>query len=273
MRLSCSPETDPDMKKNNQTDKFIENCKYLGLKKLPIEYESIIDKANKSDVGFYEFIAGVIQDEASARRERSIKYRLKTSKLPKPYKLLQDFEFSFQPKLRKKLIMDLANMDFVKRKESVLFIGKCGVGKSHLARSLAAIACEKGYKVYYTTCADMLNDLNIGVYEKTLMKRMRKYVNPEVLLIDEMGHNRLELEVTKEAHLLFKVIDERYKQNKSLLFTTNVEEQDWAEFLGDLISTQAILDRVFHYSIKVEIKGPSYREYEGQLLQERYQST
>ena len=257
--------------KNNQTDTFIENCRSLGLKRLPMQYESIIDKANKSNVGFYEFLAGVIQDEADARRERSIKYRLKNSKLPQPYKLLQDFDFSFQPKLKKKLIMDLATMDFIRRKESVLFLGNCGVGKSHLARSLAMIACEKGYKVYYTTCADMLNDLNIGVYEKTLLKRMRKYVNPELLLIDEMGHDRLELEVTREAHLLFKVIDERYKQSKSLLFTTNVEEQDWADYLGDPISTKAILDRVFHRSIKVEIiNGLSYRQYEGKLLQEKY---
>jgi len=81
---------------------------------------------------------------------------------------------------------------------------------------------------------------------------------------------RLELEVTREAHLLFKVIDERYKQNKSLLFTTNVEEQDWAEYLGDPITTKAILDRVFHYSIMVKINGPSYREHEGKLLQEKY---
>ena len=256
--------------KNNQPDTFIENCNYLGLKKLPLEYENIIEKANKSNIGFYEFITSVIRDEANARKERSITYRLTNSKLPRPFKLLQDFDFSFQPNLKKKLIMDLATMDFIRRKESVLFIGNCGTGKSHLARSLAMIACEKGYRTYYTTCADMLNDLNTGVYEKTLVKRIRKYINPELLLIDEMGHDRLELEVTREAHLLFKVIDERYKQNKSLIFTTNVEEQDWAEYLGDPISTQAILDRVFHRSIKVEIHGPSYREYEGKQLQNRY---
>ena len=83
---------------------------------------------------------------------------------------------------------------------------------------------------------------------------------------------RLELEVTKEAHLLFKVIDGRYKLDKSLIFTTNVEQQDWAEFLGDPITASAILDRVFHRSIRVHINGPSYREYEGQLLQESYKS-
>lgn len=118
----------------------------------------------------------------------------------------------------------------------------------------------------------MLNDLNTGAYEKTLLKRLRKYINPELLLIDEMGHDRLELEMTKEAHLLFKVIDERYNQGKPLLFTTNVEESDWGDFLRDPISTKAILDRIFHRSIKVEIDGPSYRMYESEKLQQQYGS-
>ena len=100
---------------------------------------------------------------------------------------------------------------------------------------------------------------------------MRKYVNPQLLVIDEMGHDRLELEVTREAHLLFKVIDERYKLNKSMIFTTNVEKEDWGDYLGDPISTAAILDRIYHHAVQVEVRGPSYREYEGKLLQQKYQ--
>jgi DNA replication protein DnaC len=258
--------------KIKKKDKFIKNCRYLGLRKLTTDYKSIIEKAGKSDVGFYRFIEDVIQMEADDKMERGIKYRIKASRLPQPYKLLQDFNFSFQPNLKKKLIMDLATMDFINRKASILLYGDCGVGKSHLARSLGLIACEKGIKVYYTTCADMLNDLNAGVYEKTLQKKMRKYVNPQLLLIDEMGHDRLELEVTREAHLLFKVIDQRYKQNKSIIFTTNVEKEDWADYLGDPLSTRAIQDRISHHAVQIEIRGPSYREHEGKLLQQKYQS-
>jgi DNA replication protein DnaC len=258
---------------NRESDKFIENCRYLGLKKLPLNYQSVIEKAGKSNMGFYRFIEDIIQMEADDKKERGIKYRLKASRLPWPHKLLQDFNFSFQPNLMKikKLIMDLSTMDFLKTRSSILMYGDCGTGKSHLAQSLGMIACEKGIKVYYTTCADMLNDLNIGVYEKTLVKRMRKYVNPQLLVIDEMGHDRLELEVTREAHLLFKVIDERYKQNKSMIFTTNVEKEDWGDYLGDPISTTAILDRIYHHAVQVEVRGPSYREYEGKLLQQKYQ--
>lgn len=250
---------------------FLENCRYLGLKYLEKEYDRLVRQAGQADMGYGEFIRQLVQNEAGAKRERSIQYRVGESKLPKPYKLLDDFDFSFQPRLKKKLIMDLSTLEFFRRKESVLFIGTPGTGKSHIARALALLACRKCYKVLYTTCSDMLYDLNQGVYEKTLLRRLRKYVNPDLLVIDEMGHDRLELEVTKEAHLLFKVINERYNKEKSLIFTTNVEEADWADYLGDPISTSAILDRIFHHSIRVEIRGPSYRKHEGELLQQKYE--
>jgi DNA replication protein DnaC len=257
--------------KTKEETAFIENCRYLNLKHLEQEYNNLIRKADETDMGYAAFMRHVVECEVSAKTERSISYRLESSRLPKPYKLLDDFDFAFQPQLRKKLIMELATLEFLDRHESVLLIGNSGTGKSHIARSLAFLACRKCHKVLYTTCSDMLSDLNRGVYEKTLSTRLRKYVNPSLLVIDEMGHDRLELEVTKEAHLLFKVINERYNQEKSLIFTTNVEEQDWAEFLGDPISTQAILDRVFHHSILVTIKGPSYRVHQGDILRKRYE--
>jgi DNA replication protein DnaC len=254
-----------------QQEQFTSNCLYLGLKLLAQQYQQMIDRANKNTVGYYEFINDIVQAEAAARQQRHVEYLVRGSRLPYPLKLLADFDFDFQPKLNRKLILDLASMGFIERKESILFLGGNGVGKSHLAQSLALIACQNGYKTYYTTCSELINDLNAGVYEKTLDKRMRKYINPELLLIDEMGHDRLELQVVKEAHLLFKVIDERYKQNKSLIFTTNIEEPDWAEFLGDPISTSAILDRIFHHSVIVKIiNGPSYRKYQSELLQKEY---
>jgi DNA replication protein DnaC len=257
-------------KPKEQQEQFTGNCRYLGLKLLAEEYRQMVDRANENTVGYYEFISGIVQAEAAARQQRHIEYLVKNSRLPHPCKLLADFDFDFQPKLNRKLIMDLASLRFIEKGESILFIGENGTGKSHLAQSLALMACQGEYKTHYTTCSELIGDLNSGVYEKTLDKRMRKYINPELLLIDEMGHDRLELQVIKEAHLLFKVIDQRYKENKPLIFTTNIEEQDWPEFLGDPISTSAILDRIFHHSVIVRIKGPSYRKHQGERLQKEY---
>jgi len=257
-------------KTKEQQEQFTDNCHYLGLKLLAKEYRQIVDRANENTVGYYEFISGIVQAEAAARQQRHIEYLVKNSRLPQPCKLLADFDFDFQPKLNRKLIMELASLRFIEKGESILFIGDNGTGKSHLAQSLALMACQGEYKTHYTTCSELIGDLNSGVYEKTLDKRMRKYINPELLIIDEMGHDRLELQVIKEAHLLFKVIDQRYKENKPLIFTTNIEEPDWPEFLGDPISTGAILDRIFHHSVIVRIKGPSYRKHQGELLQEEY---
>jgi len=253
-----------------QEEQFTGNCHYLGLKLLAQEYRQMVDKANENKVGYYEFISCIVQAEAVDKQQRHIEYLVKNSRLPYPLKLLADFDFDFQPKLNRKLIMDLASLGFIERNESILFIGENGTGKSHLAQSLALMACHGEYKAFYTTCSELISDLNAGVYEKTLDKRIRKYINPELLIIDEMGHDRLELQVIKEAHLLFKVIDQRYKDNKSLIFTTNIEEPDWPEFLGDPISTSAILDRIFHHSVIVRIKGPSYRKRQGELLQQEY---
>jgi DNA replication protein DnaC len=253
-----------------QIEQFTGNCRYLGLKLLAEEYQQIVDRAGKDTIGYYEFIYDVVQAEALAKQQRRIEYLVKNSRLPQPLKILADFDFDFQPKLDRKLVLDLASLEFIERNESILFLGRSGTGKSHLAQSLALMACQGGYKTYYTTCSELINDLNAGVYEKTLEKRMRKYINPELLLIDEMGHDRLELQVIKEAHLLFKVIDQRYKDNKSLIFTSNINEPDWPEFLGDPISTMAILDRIFHHSVIVRINGPSYREHQGKLLQKKY---
>jgi len=253
-----------------QYEQFTNGCCYLGLKLLAEEYQGMVDTAIKDNAGYFDFMNDVVQAEAMDKKRRRIEYLIKTSRLPQPLKMLADFDFDFQPKLNRKLIMDLASLSFIDRHESILYIGDNGTGKSHLAQSIALNACQAGYKTYYTTSSELINDLNAGVYEKTLDKRMRKYTVPQLLLIDEMGHDRLELQVVKEAHLLFKVIDQRYKDNKPLIFTTNIEEPDWPEFLGDPISTSAILDRVFHHSVIVRIKGPSYRKYQGELLQNTY---
>ena len=253
--------------------RFVNDCRYLGLKTLASDYQDFIDNAGGQTKGYFDFISEIVHLEARGKQKRRVDYLVKNSRLPQPIKLIGDFDFDFQPTLNPKLIMELATMDFIEKADSILFVGSVGTGKSHLAQSLGAIACQNGYRVYYTTCSELISDLNTGVYEKTLEHRMKKYIKPQLLIIDEMGHDRLELQIIKEAHLLFKVIDKRYKENKSLIFTSNIEEDQWPEFLGDPVSTAAILDRIFHHSVIIRINGPSYRKYQGEKLQEKYGKT
>jgi len=253
-----------------QSEQFTDNCRYLKLQHLGGQYQEMIEKAHEQTMGYFDFINEVVRAETAATRQRRVKNLIRNSHLPQPLKMIPEFDFDFQPDLDRRLVMDLATLEFMERNTSVLFMGTNGTGKSHLAQSLALLACQKEYRTYYTTLSNLLTDLNLGVFEKTLEKRMRKYINPELLVIDETGHDRLELKLVKEAHLLFKVINKRYNDDKPLIFTSNVEKELWPEFLGDPLTTSAILDRIFHHSVIVEINGPSYREYQGKLLQEQY---
>ena len=262
-------------KQNNvqqELERFKADCRLLKLKLLETDYQQYIDEANGAPpIGFFEFLRNAIHKEADNRREEQAGYRTVRSCLPKPLKTLGDFDFDFQPNLNKKLIMELASLRFMERHESILMTSNNnGVGKSHIARAIALLACQQGYTTLYTSCAELISDLNLGVYEKTLDKRIRKYINPQLLLLDEVGHDMLQLEIVKESHLLFKVINRRYNDNKSMIFTTNLAESDWADFLGDPLTTKAILDRIYHHSVIVKIEGPSYRRHESDKLQKEY---
>ena len=134
--------------KNNtrqQQEQFTNNCRYLGLKLLAEEYQQMVNSANENTVGYYEFISDIVQAEAATKQQRRIENLIKSSRLPQPLKLLADFDFDFQSKLDRRLVMDLASLGFIERNESILFTSKRnGVGKSHIARSLGLMACQGG---------------------------------------------------------------------------------------------------------------------------------
>ena len=174
-----------------QAEQFTNNCRYLKLNLLAEEYRQMVDKANEKEIGYFEFISEAIRAETASTRQRRIESLIKNSRLPQPLKMISDFDFDFQPTLDRRLIMDLASLEFMDRNASVLFLGSNGTGKSHLGQSLALMACQQEYRTYYTTLSGLIEDLNTGAYEKTMEKRIRKYINPELLVIDEMGHDRL----------------------------------------------------------------------------------
>ena len=211
-----------------------------------------------------ELLERLFTREADALIQRRIERRIKQSKLPER-KLLADFDFSFQKGLDKARIMEIAGLDFVKRKQGLILAGNSGTGKSHIAKAILLIGCMKTYSCRYTTAADMLRELLASLADDTLEKKLKKYLSPEILLIDEVGFDRLEQQDAYNANLFHKVIDGRYCK-KSTILTTNIDFKQLGDYLGDPVITTAIVDRMVHHSIIINIEGPSWRLHESQEL-------
>lgn len=202
--------------------------------------------------------------EANALIQRRIERRIKESKLP-DRKLLSDFDFAFQKGVNKTQIMELAKLDFVDRKQGVIIAGNSGTGKSHIAKALLLLGCRKTYRCRYTTAADMLRELIASLADGTLDKKLKRYVSPDILLIDEVGFDRLEQQDASNANLFHKVIDGRYCKGSTMI-TTNIDFKELGDYLGDPVITTAIVDRMVHHSIIFNIEGPSWRLYQSQQL-------
>ncbi len=137
--------------------------------------------------------------------------------------------------------------------------------KSHIAKALLLIGCTKLYRCRYTTAANMLKDLLASLADGTLEQKLKLYTRPDILLIDEVGFDRLEQESARNASLFFKVIDQRYCKASTLL-TTNIDFKALGDYLGDPVITTAIVDRMVHHSIIINIQGPSWRMNESKKL-------
>ncbi|MCP4756909.1 MAG: ATP-binding protein [Proteobacteria bacterium] len=206
----------------------------------------------------------LLADEANSLVERRIERRIKESKLPER-KLLADFDFDFQTGVDRGRITDLSTLAFVDRRQGLILAGNSGTGKSHIAKALLLAGCQRLYRCRYTMASRMLKDLMAGLSDDTLDKKLNAYIKPEILLIDEVGFDRLEQESARNASLFFKVIDGRYGKSSTIL-TTNIDFKALGDYLGDPVVTTAIVDRMVHHSIIISIEGPSWRMHESEKL-------
>ncbi len=220
--------------------------------------------AAKGNLPPSQLLENLLAIETGQLIQRRIVRRIKEAKLPQR-KLLADFDFQFQTGLDKAQIMELATLSFVERKQGVILAGNSGTGKSHIAQALLLLGCQKLYRCRYTTAAYMLKDLMSGLVDGSLDEKLKAYTSPQVLLIDEVGFDRLEQESARNASLFFKVIDARYCK-ASTLMTTNIDFRSLGDYLGDPVITTAIVDRMIHHSIIINIDGPSWRMHESKKL-------
>ena len=206
----------------------------------------------------------LFQAEVDAARERRMERRIRESALPER-KLLADFDFDFQKGIDKSQILELATLAFVERKQGLILAGSSGTGKSHIAKALLLIACSKLYSCRYTTASAMLSNLMASLCDGTLEKALQIYTRPQILLIDEVGFDRIEQESARNAAFFFKVIDARYCKGTTIV-TCNIDFKELGDYLGDPVITTALVDRMVHHSIIIHIDGPSFRMHESKKL-------
>jgi DNA replication protein DnaC len=197
----------------------------------------------------------LLQAETHQREERRIKTSLRLSGLPTG-QALANFDYAFQPSVEKSRIETLATCAWIRERETLLFQGPPGVGKSHLAVSLGVKAVESGFSVAFFRLEDLLHALKKDAEVPPRRLRGKKYMNVALLVIDEVGFQPL---TRQEASLLFRPVSYRYERG-SILITTNKAVKDWPEVLaGDEVMATALLDRLLHRCHVINIKGRSYR--------------
>lgn len=214
-----------------------------------------LSQAAQQNYSHAHFLMTLLQDEQQYRRERRIRERLRQSQM-RIQKSIDSFDFSYPTRIDAHTTKSMFDLSFIREKKNVILLGPPGVGKSHIALSLCYEACLADYKCRFSTAMNLINELNASLSDNTFLSLMKRLNSFDLLLIDEMGY----LPVDKQgADLLFQIISNRYESG-SVLVTTNRPFKEWGEiFNGDTTLAGALIDRLVHHGIIIQIEGPSYR--------------
>jgi len=213
-----------------------------------------LSQAQKDNLGFIQFLELLLEDETQHRANKKLASRIHKARFEEE-KSLEGFDFTFNPKMPSQHIHDLATCRFIERRESIIFCGPVGVGKTHLAQALGHQSCRQGYSTLFTKANRLLSDLGGGRADDTWEKRLRRYLKPDLLIIDDFALK----EFTKtQAEDLYELIDRRYRSS-SMIVTANRSPKDWYPLFPNPVIAESALDRLISCSHVITLTGKSYR--------------
>jgi len=235
-------------------DNLEQLLKSLGLLRMKEIIGRELERAADKQPSYTDFLARLLREEYLAKQERSMQYRIKQAKIPEPW-TLETFPFKEQTGVSKAAIMQLAELDFIPSATNIVFIGDTAVGKTGLASSILRKALENGYRGRFIMAQDLFDEMYESLADRSTRRLLNQLASIDLLLIDEMGY----LNLTKEqTNIFFRLMEERYNR-KSTIITTNLDYDEWYDFLGNKKMVEALLSRLRHHCKTIRIDGPPLR--------------